>query len=224
MSLCAPEKDPRYDVLFRDYVCGGGFTDELPLLLAEQGALGQTTGMIPAFGGQLSSGDRENLTLEQFTTRTQSDFSGGMGYDEAKGPTNRYHRGVADSRFPGRLISPPKRTVTTAPDAGKFLVYGEYLFLVGSTALFAWNATINGWTLVVDFASPIQSAQVFNKRLWVALGSTVKRATTDWGLGFEDVIGITTKHLLVYNGYIYLLGAGEMVLDDALRGVSWRSV
>lgn len=219
MSICAPEKDTRYDVILRDYVCGGGYTEELPLLLAEQGALGQTTGMIPAFGGQLSSGDRENLTLEQFTTRTQSDFSGGMGQYEAKGPTNRYHQGVIDSRFPGHLISPPKRTVVNAPGDGKFLVYGQYFYLVGSTALFVWNVLIHGWTLVVDFASPIQSAQVFNKRLWVAVGSTVKRATTDWGVGFEDVIGVTAKHLLVYNGYIYLLGAGGQLIYT--NGTEW---
>ena len=217
---CDPEKDPRYDVVLRDHLCSGTGAS-LPLLLVEQGSLGQTTGMIAAFGGQLSAGDRETLTLEQFTTRTQSDFSGGMGQYEAKGATNRYHQGVCDSRFAGHLISPPKRNaVTRAGAQGFFTIYGSDLICAGYSTLYKWNGT--GWDLLAVLGGEITGVQVFNKRLWVAVGGAVKRATSDWGDVFEDVINVAATHLLVYNGYLYLLGsAGQLVYTN---GTDWSDI
>lgn len=220
---CNPEKDPRYDVVLRDHLCSG-VGDSLPLMLVEQGSLAQTTGMIAAFGGQLSSGDRETLTLEQFTTRTQSDFSGGMGQYEAKGATNRYHQGVIDSRFAGHLISPPKRNVVALPGVvGFFTLYGNNLLCATYGEVMRWNELTKAWEQVAAFTGgTITGMQVFNKRLWVAVGSVVKRVTADWGFVFEDVINVTAKHLLVYNGYLYLLGGeGQLVYTN---GTDWSDI
>ncbi len=111
--------DSRYHVTFSDSPGQTTEVDRLRLLLADSGGrLAFSVQHSSPFGGMLGGGGSPtDKDLSRYTVRSQADWRGGRGLLTSYEDTLRFHDGVADTRFPGKVMLPPALTdipVTTS--------------------------------------------------------------------------------------------------------------
>lgn len=111
--------DSRYHVTFSDSPDAQTEVERLGLLLSDSGGrLAFNVQHSSPFGGMLGGGGNlSDKDLSRYTVRSQADWRGGRGLLTSYEDTVRFHDGMADTRFPGKIMLPPARVqipVTTS--------------------------------------------------------------------------------------------------------------
>lgn len=112
LAEAAIAADARYHAILSDVPDGKTEIERLGLMLREEGgSIAFGAQMNSPFAGQLGGGGNlEDKNLSRWVVRSQREWRGGRGQEAAYGDTTRFHDSVADTRFPGQILLPPKTT------------------------------------------------------------------------------------------------------------------
>jgi len=186
--------DTRYHVTFSDTPDLSTEVERLGLLLADSGGrLAFNVQHSSPFGGMLGGGGSPtDKDLSRYTVRSQSDWRGGRGLLTSYEDTIRFHDGVADTRFPGKVMLPPAKTqitVTTSdapenvPASGATQATGQIYAKWNGNGLKAQSLTVSSSHVPVDGDPALQNINPSSDPLRLATNlekaqSVVLAATT----------------------------------------------
>lgn len=160
-----------------DFYLSYGNGEKIPfkVVRGEDGSLRYRSGTAPMLAPQYQT---EGFSYQQTPAEIDvpvpfEDFSGGCGFTEDAGDTNRYNytQGV-DLSWPGRAyLSPARQTMSglsTAPVV--FLDSTDGFFVAAGTTIYEWSAATQAWTLRDTHTAAYTDLVEFNGGNFAAAG------------------------------------------------------